>query len=210
MRSFMRRRWRRRWVIGCVVCVVVWGFVCMVGWLDERVTPALIAAARTHVHVRIAQAIREAMRDGVDVRSDVVKPDVGNSFVLDYAVERRIAREAQDVVARLLGREATWEQDVSVGQLLDIALLSSIDAAVQMKFRAIGIPAIEVRTRTETLGINVVVFHVYVHIEVVGTVFAPFAQASQTVTTDVPLQSIVIKGDVPQLFLPHTVPPNGR
>ncbi|WP_336883324.1 sporulation protein YunB [Priestia koreensis] len=89
---------------------------------------------------------------------------------------------------------------VPLGRATDNALLGNLGPMIPVKFHVIGDARTDIQRRIKEFGINNALFEVYIHVKVNVQVIIPFATKETTITTDIPLATALLKGDVPDYY----------
>lgn len=210
-RAFYARQHRRRGrkiLYGCVLLMVIVLTVYTFGYVEQHLHTPLMKIAHIRVKQLATKAINEAVRDNVASQQTVEQllawqyDAQGNvtGFVLNYAQQRRMVGEVVQRVEQSLQAAMEIKEQLPLGHVMGSALLSQVGPRIPIRFESAGSPLVEVLTRKEDAGINMVAVHVVVRIMAELMIFVPLDTSTEVITTEVPLCYILVKGDVPTYF----------
>jgi sporulation protein YunB len=177
-------------------------------FIEANLREPLMDVARIRVRQVATDAINRAISDQVaretvseqliDWRTDNEGKVTG--FMLNYAEHMRISSQVVGIVKNTLGSESHLIEHVPVGQALDSAILSSFGPTIPIRFEAAGAPQVDLGTKKEDAGINMLLVTVFVRITAEVMIYIPFATAPEIVTTEIPISYILVNGDVPNTY----------
>ncbi|MEW9700607.1 sporulation protein YunB [Paenibacillus sp. SI8] len=229
-----RRRWRSRptgkvsrkrvLLIGLLIFVLfaVQSFM----FVERNLRPPLMNLAKIRIKQIATQAINSAIADHVagstnaeqliDWKTD--KNGKITGFMLNYAEHMRITSNTINTVQNELIHLQSINEHIPVGQAMNSAILASFGPDVPIKLLPVGNVKVDLNTRSQNAGINMVLFEVYVRIIAEVSVIIPFDSDTEIVETEIPISYSLVVGDVPTYYFDNkgnpvgsnkdTVPPN--
>jgi sporulation protein YunB len=121
-------------------------------------------------------------------------------FMLNYAEHMRITSETIDTVQKQLDNLKMITEHVPLGQAMNSAILASFGPEVPIRFVPAGSVKVDLSTRYQNAGINMILVEVYVRIIAEVTVIIPFDTDTQIVETEIPISYSLVVGDVPTYY----------
>lgn len=151
------------------------------------------------------------------------------AFVWDYSVVSMVQRNAQRRVENYLKRvergepipeasldvapdndeleidpenleESSAFTSVPLGQATNNTLLANLGPKIPIRFMLIGVAESNIRTETKRLGIDNVYLELWMDITVTTQIVVPFETKTRSYTQNIPLDSALIKGEVPEFY----------
>jgi len=152
----------------------------------------------------INQAIAKEVADSTELEQLVERwTDFSGDLTglaLDYSEHIRISSKVVNVVNRALEDNVHLEERIPIGQAFDSAILSSFGPSIPLRFESAGAPQVEIGTRREDAGINMLLITVFVRITAEVMIYIPFDTEPEIVSTELPISYILVKGDVPMYY----------
>lgn len=90
--------------------------------------------------------------------------------------------------------------DIPLGQIMNNALLSNYGPRVPVKMEVVSNVQSDIRWNYQNVGINNIVFMIYLDVSVKVDVIVPFAIQSRTITQHIPVASSVLPKGVPYYY----------
>ncbi|MCA0971753.1 sporulation protein YunB [Halobacillus litoralis] len=90
--------------------------------------------------------------------------------------------------------------EIPVGQATNNTLLANLGPKVPVQLRVIGDVQSNFENELTEYGINAALFELSVHIEVNVRIVIPFSTETTTVSTDIPIDTATILGEVPNFY----------
>ncbi|WP_274363929.1 sporulation protein YunB [Paenibacillus thermotolerans] len=186
-------------------------------FIEKNLREPLMDVARIRVRQVATDAINQAIADQVAQEPntehlvDWVTNKNGDiaSLTLNYAEHMRISSQVVNIVRNTLGNSKHLVENVPVGQALDSAILSSFGPSIPIRFEAAGAPQVDLGTKKEDAGINMLLITVFVRVTAEVMIYIPFATAPEIVTTEIPISYILVNGDVPNTYFNSGGSPRG-
>ncbi|MCI3920038.1 sporulation protein YunB [Paenibacillus sp. TRM 82003] len=177
-------------------------------FMEQNLREPLIAVAQVRVKQIATDAINQAISSQIAHRAELEQlvdwrtnysGDV-TGFMLNYAEHMKISSQVVDIVKKTLDERVHVTEHVPIGQALDSAILSSFGPSIPIRFESAGAPQVDLGTRREDAGINMLLVTVYVRITAEVMIYIPFETKPEIVSTEIPISYILVKGDVPMYY----------
>jgi sporulation protein YunB len=177
-------------------------------FIEHNLREPLMSVAQIRVKQIATDAINEAISNQIAHRAEMEQlvdwrtnysGDV-TGFMLNYAEHMKISSQVVDIVKNTLESKVHTTERIPVGQALDSAILSSFGPSIPIRFESAGAPQVDLGTRREDAGINMLLVTVFVRITVEVMIYIPFDTKPEVVSTEIPISYILVKGDVPMYY----------
>ncbi|WP_199620612.1 sporulation protein YunB [Paenibacillus alkalitolerans] len=186
-------------------------------FIEKNLREPLMDVARIRVRQVATDAINKAIANQVSEKGDTDnlidwRTDYSGNvtgFMLNYAEHTRISSQVVNIVKKTLGKQKHLTEYVPVGQAFDSVILSSFGPSIPIRFEAAGAPQVDLGTKKEDAGINMLLVTVFVRITAEVMIYIPFATAPEIVTTEIPISYILVNGDVPMYYFNSKGDPSG-
>jgi len=186
------------------VVVVLQSFI----FIEKNLREPLMSVASIRVKQIATEAINEAISNQIAHRAELgqlvdwrtnYSGDV-TGFMLNYAEHMKITSQVVNIVTETLEKRVHVTERVPIGQALDSAILSSFGPSIPIRFESAGAPQVDLSTKREDAGINMLLVTVFVRITAEVMIYIPFDTKPEIVTTEIPISYILVKGDVPMYY----------
>ncbi|MBE1444371.1 sporulation protein YunB [Paenibacillus sp. OAS669] len=228
----LRRRWRSSptgtkklkrnmlLLLLIIVLLTVQSFV----YIEKNLRPPLVNLAKVRIKQMATQAINKAISDRIargtnfekliDWRTD--KNGKTTGFMLNYAEHMRITAETIETVQGQLSQLQAIPEHIPLGQAMNSSIIASFGPNIPVRLVPAGNVKVDLNTRYQNAGINMILVEVYIHITAEVSVIIPFDSEPEVVETEVPVSYALIVGDVPTYYFDgkgnstgaNTPPPN--
>ncbi|SEP13050.1 sporulation protein YunB [Paenibacillus sp. OK076] len=223
----MRRRWRSRrrrkppsgrrkmWLI----ILLVTAFCLMQGfaYVDKKMKPPIMHLAKIRVKQIATEAINKAITAQVsegkstegliDWKTDTAGKVSG--FMLNYDEHMRITASTMNIVQSTLQNVHMLKEKIPLGQALGSPVLASFGPSIPVRIEPQGAVKVDLNTRQQNAGINMILVEVYIHIIAEVAVVVPFDMEPETVDTEIPISYLLVVGDVPMYYYDNQGKPVG-
>ncbi|WP_084065252.1 sporulation protein YunB [Paenibacillus stellifer] len=207
---------RRAWLISALLFLAV--VLAGVGYVERQMKPPIVHLAQIRVKQIATEAINKAISSQVAGGSSAEKlidwktDSAGkiSGFMLNYNEHMRITSEAADVIQSTLSELQTRKEHIPLGQALDSPLIASFGPDIPVKIEPQGAVKVELSTRQQNAGINMILVEVYIHIVTELAVVVPFDMEPQVVDTEIPVSYLMVVGDVPMYYYDNQGRPVGE
>lgn len=219
---FRRKRWGRRrgWrkkapkklkkrqIFFIVLIITMFLSVQSFIFIEKNLRPALLSVAKVRIKQIATQAINTAITEQISQETDYKKlidwreDENGKTigFMVNYAEHMKIAADTKNVVQNTLNTLQKVPEEVPLGQAFDSAILSSFGPDVPIKLVPAGSVQVDLDTRQQDAGINMVLVEVFIRIVTEVTIIIPFDTEPEIVQTEVPISYLLVVGDVPMYY----------
>lgn len=177
-------------------------------FIEKNLKEPLMDVAQIRVKQIATDAINKAIsnqvansseiEDLVDWRTDYSGNVTG--FMLNYAEHMKITQQVVNIVTNMLKEQTHMTEYIPIGQAIDSAILSSFGPSIPIRFESAGAPQVDLGTRREDAGINMLLVTVFVRVTAEVMIYIPFATKPEVVTSEIPISYILVKGDVPMYY----------
>lgn len=179
-------------------------------YVERNLAPALMEIAKIRVTQIATQAINDAISkkiaQGANFKEliDFVKDNDGKISMMMFNTTE-YARIVGETTARVEHSLARLEESgdlttIPIGQALNSNILAEYGPHVPITLVPKGAASVNLYTKTEQSGINMVLVTAYVQIVVEVKVVIPFATDATIVKNDIPISSALVVGNVPQFY----------
>ena len=177
-------------------------------FLEHNIREPLMSVARIRVKQVATDAINQAIAGQVANSAEMEElvdrwtNQEGDltGLALKYGEHMKISSEIVSIVNEALDANIHLEERIPIGQAFDSAILSSFGPSIPLRFESAGAPQVEIGTRQEDAGINMLLLTVYVRITAEVMIYIPFDTEPEVVATEIPISYILVKGDVPMYY----------
>lgn len=177
-------------------------------FVEKKLQPPLMRIAQLKVKQIMTEAINKAITSQVTSGSDFENlidwktNSAGKitAFMMNYNEHMKITAQTIQTVQQTLKDSENFKEAIPIGQALDSTMLSSFGPRVPIRFQPIGDVQVELSTRKQDAGINMVLVEVYIKIKTELSVFIPFDSSSQSLETEIPVSYLMVVGDVPTYY----------
>lgn len=212
-----RRPGRRRRFWLAAVLLTLAAVMFGLGYVERHLTPPIIHLAQIRVKQVATEAINKAIASQVASGSSAEKlidwktDSAGkvSGFMLNYSEHMRITSQAAEVIQSTLDGLHNQTEHIPLGQALDSPLIASFGPDVPIKIEPQGAVKVELNTRQQNAGINMILVEVYIHIVTEVAVVVPFDMEPQVVDTEIPVSYLMVVGDVPMYYYDNQGKPVG-
>ncbi|MBR5537071.1 MAG: sporulation protein YunB [Clostridia bacterium] len=190
-------RWERisRWMLAAAIFV---GFLN--GYRETRSLVAIYGENRCrNLVVRCtAEAVSNAETDGKLI--DFTGAEGANAFQLDSKAARAFQQSVSVQLADRLEHLGEQSHHVRLGTVLDSLLLMDRGPEVVFRFVPVGAARTAVSSDLRSAGINQVLYRAILEVQVEMTVLLPGGNKTILCEQRIPLEEVLIRGDVPLVY----------
>jgi len=133
-----------------------------------------------------------------------------SGFMLNYAEHMRITSQTIGTVQQTLDSVGNIPERIPIGQALGSTFISSYGPRVPVHFEPIGTVKVDLNTRQQDAGINMILVEVYIRIEAEVSIIIPFDTKPEKVITEIPVSYLLVVGDVPMYYYDNKGQPVGQ
>ncbi|PYI50836.1 sporulation protein YunB [Paenibacillus flagellatus] len=187
-------------------------------FVDKHLRPPLMNVAKLRVKQIATQSINSAITERIaqggnfdkliDWRTDKNGKNTGLMF--NYMEHSKILSETVGTVQGVLNELKEIPEHIPVGQAFDSPILASFGPKIPIKFTPVGSVKVDLSTRQQNAGINMVLMEVYIRIMAEVAIIIPFDTEPEMVETEIPISYVLVVGDVPMYYYDNNGNPSGR
>lgn len=208
-----RRKW---WLIASLI--VLFGLVQLFLYVERNLKPPIMHLAQIRVKQIATEAINKAITSQVNESQQFEnlvswKTDSTgkvSGFMLNYAEHLKITSFTTELVQETLESIEKQKEHIPLGQVLKSPIVASFGPQIPVKIEPQGAVKVQLDTRQQELGINMILVEVYVHIITEVAVVVPFDMEPQVIETDIPISYMLVVGDVPMYYYDNQGRPVGE
>lgn len=187
-------------------------------YVEQHLKPPILHLAQIRVKQIATESINKAITsqvaDGgnaealIDWKTD--KNGKISGFMLNYKEHMRITSQAAEVIQSTLQELHNRTEYIPLGQALGSPLIASYGPDIPIKVEPQGAVKVELNTRQQNAGINMILVEVFIHIVTEVAVVIPFDMEPQVVDTEIPVSYLMVVGDVPMYYYNNQGKPVGE
>jgi sporulation protein YunB len=177
-------------------------------FVEKNLRDPLMAMAKIRLKQIATEAINSAITTRIAEGADYEKlidwrtdrDGKVTGFMLNYAEHMRITAETLDTVQKTLNSLTESVESIPLGEALNSAIIASFGPEIPIRLKPEGAVKVDLNTRYQNAGINMILVEVYVHIMDEVMIIVPFDTAPEIVETDIPISYVLVVGDVPTYY----------
>ncbi|WP_068773869.1 sporulation protein YunB [Paenibacillus sp. FJAT-26967] len=221
----IRRRWRSKptgkqgWKKRLFIALLIFMLISLQSMImiERNLKPPLMNLAKVRVKQMATESINEAISDRVSKGTNFEKlidwkTDSGGKvtgFLLNYSEHMRITSETRSAVQQQLDSLKELPEHIPLGQAMGSAILASFGPKIPIRLTPAGAVKVDLSTRHENAGINMILVEVYIRIVAEVSVIIPFDSEPEIVETEIPISYSLVVGDVPMYYFDNKGNPVG-
>ncbi|OKP70613.1 hypothetical protein A3842_24550 [Paenibacillus sp. P3E] len=206
----------RFWIIFSLVLIL--SVMQSLRYVEKNLRPPILHLAQIRVKQIATESINKAITSQVADKGNAEalidwKTDKNgkiSGFMLNYKEHMRITSQAAEVIQSTLKELHNQTEHIPLGQALGSSLIASYGPNVPVKIEPQGAVKVELNTRQQDAGINMILVEVYIHIVTEVAVIIPFDVEPQVVDTEIPVSYLMVVGDVPMYYYDNQGQPVGE
>jgi len=177
-------------------------------FLEKNLKPPIMALAKIRIKQIATQAINQAISEQIasgsnfqnliDWKTDRDGKVAG--FMMNYAENMRITSRTKEVVEGTLKDMKDLNEHIPLGQALGSAVIASFGPQIPIRLEPQGAVKIELNTKQQDAGINMVLVEVYIRIVAEVAIIIPFDTEPEVVESNIPISYMMVVGNVPQYY----------
>ncbi|WP_237690798.1 sporulation protein YunB [Paenibacillus caui] len=213
-----RRRFSRRKIWLLLIVLLIIAVVQMIVYVERRMEEPLVQLAKVRVKQIATESLNEAITeqvakgqqygDLIDWKTDSSGKITG--FMLNYKSHMEITSETVQTVRQTLERVSKLNERIPLGQALGSPILASFGPRIPIRIEPQSDVKVDLNTRRQDAGINMILVEVYLHIKTEVSVIVPFNMGPQAVETEIPVSYLLVVGDVPMYYYDNKGNPVGE
>ncbi|GGG00987.1 sporulation protein YunB [Paenibacillus aceti] len=123
-----------------------------------------------------------------------------SGFMLNYSSHMKITSDTIATVRNTLEEVSHLSETIPLGQALGSPILASFGPRIPIKIEPQGDVKVDLSTRKQDAGINMILVEVYLRVKAELAVVVPFDMEPQSVETEIPVSYLLVVGDVPMYY----------
>ncbi|GAA0351619.1 sporulation protein YunB [Bacillus horti] len=207
-RSFLKKRHIFLIVLVIILIISIQGFL----FVERNLEPALKNIAATHVKqiatLTISDAISHKLSQDIGSNEVVIfeKDEDGKIILItfDQAKQAEIVSTVIDRANEELRELSNSPIRIPLGQALNSNILAQLGPLVPITLVPMGAAKADISIEMEEAGINVVSITVYLKIQADVRIVIPFSSDEAVVSTSLPIDFIVLPGEVPNVYVKNS------
>jgi sporulation protein YunB len=178
-------------------------------YIEKNLKPPLMNLAKIRVKQIATQSINKGISEQIshgtnfekliDWKMD--KNGKASGFMLNYAEHMKITSSTIDTVQKLLDNLKSSNEHIPLGQAMNSVILASFGPDIPVKLVPVGAVKVDLNTRVQNAGINMILVEVFIHITAEVTIIIPFDSEPEIVETEIPISYVLVVGDTPMYYV---------
>ncbi len=221
-----QKRWRSRTVRSggkrkaFLLLFILFAFFSLQSYIfiEKNLSPPLMHVAKVRLKQIATQSINKAISDRIAHSTETTKlidwkTDASGKItglMMNYSEHMKITADAIVTVKSELDKLQHMTERIPLGQALKSPILASFGPEIPVRLVPAGSVEVELSTRQQNAGINMLLVEVYVRIITEVSIIIPFDTAPEVVEIDVPVSYILVVGDVPMYYFDNKGNPVGN
>ncbi len=186
-------------------------------YIERNLRSPLMNIAKVRIKQMATEAINTAINSRISSETDFEKlvdwkmDNKGkiSGFMLNYAEHMKIASETVKTVEDALSRLQDKADYIPLGQAFNSAILASYGPNIPIRFVREGAVKVDLNTRNQDAGINMLLVEVYIRIIAEVSIIIPFETQPELVSTEIPISYLLVVGDTPMYYVDNKGNPIG-
>ncbi|MEX2460231.1 MAG: sporulation protein YunB [Paenibacillaceae bacterium] len=178
-------------------------------FIERNLKAPLMNLAKIRVKQIATQSINKGISDQVSHETNFAKlidwkmdkNDKITGFMLNYAEHMKITSSTIDTVQKLLNNLKSTKEHIPLGQAMNSVILASFGPDIPVRLVPAGAVQVDLNTRVQNAGINMILVEVYIHITAEVTIIIPFDSEPEIVETEIPISYVLVVGDTPMYYV---------
>ncbi|MCL6456805.1 MAG: sporulation protein YunB [Gorillibacterium sp.] len=207
----------RKRIVWLLLLVFLASFVQSFIFVEKNLRPPLMNLAKIRLKQLATQSINAAITDHIsqeanfdrliDWKTD--KDGKVTGFMLNYAEHMRITSNTINRVQTLLTDMKTMPEHIPLGMAMNSAIFASFGPDIPIRLEPAGAVKVDLSTRYQDAGINMILVEVYIRIIAELTIIIPFDTEPEVVETELPISYLLVVGDTPMYYYDNKGNPLG-
>jgi sporulation protein YunB len=213
----MARRWRskgtqtksrKKLIFFFLIVMVLFALQSFI-YIEKNLKPPLMNLAKIRVKQIATQSINKGISEQVSQGTNFEKlidwkmdnNGKTSGFMLNYAEHMKITSNTINTVQKLLDNLKSTKEYIPLGQAMNSVILASFGPHIPVKLVPAGAVKVDLNTRVQNAGINMILVEVYIHITAEVTIIIPFDSEPEIVETEIPISYVLVVGDTPMYYV---------
>lgn len=177
-------------------------------FVEKNLRPPLMNLAKIRVKQIATQSINKGISEHISQTSNFEKLIEWKSdrngkvsgFTLNYAEHMKITSDTINTVQNLLDHLKSTNERIPLGMALNSTILASFGPQIPIRLEPAGTVKVDLSTRHQNAGINMILVEVFIRIIAEVTVIIPFDTKPEIVETEIPISYVLVVGDTPMYY----------
>lgn len=186
-------------------------------FIEKNLKPPLMNLAKVRIKQIATQSINTAISDRIARGTNYEKliewkTDANgkiSGFVLNYAEHMKITSDTISMVQSQLTELKGIPEHIPLGMAMGSAIMASFGPDIPIRLVPAGSVKVDLNTRYQNAGINMILVEVYIKIIAEVTVIIPFDAEPELVETEIPISYVLVVGDTPMYYMDNKGNPVG-
>lgn len=178
-------------------------------YIERNLRAPLMNLAKIRVKQIATQSINKGISEQISQGTNfeklidwkMDKNDKISGFMLNYAEHMKITSSTINTVQTLLDNLKSTTEHIPLGQAMNSVILASFGPDIPVKLVPAGAVKVDLNTRVQNAGINMILVEVYIHIQAEVTIIIPFDSEPEIVETEIPISYVLVVGDTPMYYV---------
>jgi sporulation protein YunB len=213
----MARRWRSRgtrtsgrkkMIFFFLIVTMLFSLQSFI-FIEKNLKPPLMNLAKIRLKQIATQSINKGISEQISHATNfeklidwkMDKNGKTSGFMLNYAEHMKITSSTIDTVQNLLDHLKSTTEHIPLGQAMNSVILASFGPDIPVRLVPAGAVKVDLNTRVQNAGINMILVEVYIHITAEVTIIIPFDTEPEVVETEIPISYVLVVGDTPMYYV---------
>jgi sporulation protein YunB len=178
-------------------------------YIEKNLKPPLMNLAKIRVKQIATQSINKGISEQISHATNFEKlidwkmdnSGKASGFMLNYAEHMKITSSTIDTVQKLLDNLKSTNEHIPLGQAMNSVILASFGPDIPVRLVPAGAVKVDLNTRVQNAGINMILVEVFIHITAEVTIIIPFDSEPEIVETEIPISYVLVVGDTPMYYV---------
>jgi sporulation protein YunB len=178
-------------------------------FIEKNLKPPLMNLAQIRLKQIATQSINKGISEQISHATNfeklidwkMDKNGKTSGFMLNYAEHMKITSSTIDTVQNLLDHLKSTTEHIPLGQAMNSVILASFGPDIPVRLVPVGAVKVDLNTRVQNAGINMILVEVYIHITAEVTIIIPFDSQPEVVETEIPISYVLVVGDTPMYYV---------
>lgn len=187
-------------------------------YLERSLKTPLMNLAKVRIKQIATQSINTAISEQIAKSTNLeqlVQWKTDNNgkvsgFMLNPTEHLKITSDTIDTMQSLLGKLKAMPEHIPLGQAMGSAIIASFGPDVPVRLVPAGAVKVDLNTRYENAGINMILVEVYIRIVAEVSIIIPFDSDPEIVETELPISYLLVVGDTPMYYVDSKGNPIGN
>ncbi|MDB5053681.1 MAG: sporulation protein [Bacilli bacterium] len=203
-----RSKSRKRFIFFFLIILMLFSLQSFI-YVEKNLRPPLMNLAKIRIQQIATQSINKGITaqitqgTNIDKLIDWKMDKNGkiSGFMLNYAEHMKVTSDTINTVQNVLDHLKTSTEHIPLGQAMNSVLLASFGPDIPVRLVPTAAAKIDLNTRVQNAGINMILVEVYIRIIAEVTIIIPFDAEPETVESEIPISYVLVVGDTPMYYV---------